>query len=961
MTRSLLLGLLTVLCLGAPAAAASRYDPRLPFRTLTTPHFVIYYHRGEEPLVSRLRTIVEEVHTALTTRLKTTPKGRTHVVLVDQTDLANGFATPYPYDTIQMTAVPPTAGEIIGNFDDWLTLVFTHEYTHVLHLDRSEGWARIGRYVLGRSPLVLPNLYLPQWQTEGLATFEESINTGRGRIPAGDFRDIVDVAARNGRLEPLDRVNGGLIAWPAGSAHYAYGAYFHEYLARRFGEEKLADLGEATARRFPYTGSKAFQYVFGESLGDLWKDFARSRLEAVASENAPPEIAGRRLTTRGFAARGPRFLSPSTSEPQQIAYTLSDQHDFPAMYAVDVNGGAEREIATRVGGDRIAVGRDRLYFDQLEVARNTSVFSDLYELDRRSGDVRRLTRGLRITDPDLSPDGRTLICAKTTINGRDLVLIDAVAAHDGRVADIVTIASAPGVYYAAPRWSPDGRTIAAERQSADGRSEIVLVEVASRDVRVLVDRAGSRNTSPAWMPDGRAVLFASARGHDPFDIFAADLTGALRRVTTTRGGATFPDVSADGRLLAYVGYTEDGYDVFTMPLDRDRWTEVPSDDGAGRDTRAQPEAARAVESQSRRYTPFATLAPRAWFPIVEGDSLQTRVGAQTDGTDVLGRHAFVADASWWVAGERQPLLQEAARPNWSASYVYDRWVPVLFASLSETDTLYPLARQSEGRTTELLERHVSGGVLLPFAQMRRSHTLLASLNYERDTALSGTRSGEFERSAIRTGWAFSNVKEYGYSISSEQGLLTAVTSEHVRRTLGADGDADAATADVRVFVRAGLRHGVVAMRLAGGVSSGDPTVRRSFDLGGSGPQFALFSFDRDALSILRGFDSGAFSGQRLANANVEFRFPVWRIERGYGTWPVFAQTVHAAAFVDAGHAWDHGFDWRDVKTSVGGELAIDIVAGYFLPLTITAGTAQGQNGINGDARWRYYVRVGRAF
>ena len=36
------------------------------------------------------------------------------------------------------------------------------------------------------------------------------------------------------RFEPLDRVNGGLVAWPAGAGWYAYGAFFHEYLARRF-------------------------------------------------------------------------------------------------------------------------------------------------------------------------------------------------------------------------------------------------------------------------------------------------------------------------------------------------------------------------------------------------------------------------------------------------------------------------------------------------------------------------------------------------------------------------------------------------------------------------------------------------------------------------------------------------------------------------------------------------------
>jgi Tol biopolymer transport system component len=36
-------------------------------------------------------------------------------------------------------------------------------------------------------------------------------------------------------------------------------------------------------------------------------------------------------------------------------------------------------------------------------------------------------------------------------------------------------------------------------------------------------------------------------------------------LTHTTGGATWPDVSPDGRTLAFVGYTTGGDDLFTMP------------------------------------------------------------------------------------------------------------------------------------------------------------------------------------------------------------------------------------------------------------------------------------------------------------------------------------------------------------------------------------------------------------
>src|SRR5437762_7599578 len=149
-----------VLLLASPLHAAGLFDPALRFRMIPTPHFVIYFHQGAEPLARKLAAIAELTWLALRGPLGADPPARTHVVLVDQTELANGSATPVPYDTVVITTAWPAGYEFIGNVDDWLHLVFTHEFTHIVHLDRSEGFARVFRHVLGRSPVAFPNLYL---------------------------------------------------------------------------------------------------------------------------------------------------------------------------------------------------------------------------------------------------------------------------------------------------------------------------------------------------------------------------------------------------------------------------------------------------------------------------------------------------------------------------------------------------------------------------------------------------------------------------------------------------------------------------------------------------------------------------------------------------------------------------------------------------------------------------------
>lgn len=154
---SLAVALLLVLTAQSPAWGASLHDPALRFRTLRTPHFVVYFHQGEDAIAARLAAIAEDTWQRLAVRLGPAPPPLSHVVLVDETELANGSAYPLPRDTVVITAAWPAGSEFIGNTDDWLRLVFTHEFTHIVHLDRSESWARIVRTLFGRVPLAYPN------------------------------------------------------------------------------------------------------------------------------------------------------------------------------------------------------------------------------------------------------------------------------------------------------------------------------------------------------------------------------------------------------------------------------------------------------------------------------------------------------------------------------------------------------------------------------------------------------------------------------------------------------------------------------------------------------------------------------------------------------------------------------------------------------------------------------------
>jgi hypothetical protein len=968
--------------------AATLYDPLLRFRRLPTEHFIIYFHQGEDDLARRLAAIAEETWRALQQPFAIAPPKRTHVVLVDQTELANGWANPLPYDTIMVTAAWPASSEFIGNTDDWLRLVFTHEFTHIVHLDRSESWARVIRRMFGRSAIAFPNLFLPQWQIEGLATYQESALTGEGRLLAGDFASIVDEAARGRALEPLDRVNGGLTDWPDGDGAYAYGARFHQYLADRFGVDSLGKLAEATARQVPYTGSRMFQKIFGASLGDLWRDFEASVTDTAQRAADNTEVGSdasiRRLTRGEYFVSGPRFDRPAcpTCSPE-VVYARRSPNAFPTLNRVALDGSRPREMTRRYRGSTTAVGVFDLVFDQQEVRRNTGVYSDLYAYSRATAGTRRFTFDQRLLDPDLSPSGNTIACVQSRPGRRDLVLVDVGRSFQGRQGGpqrpalqptITTLLSEPDTQFNAPRWSPDERSIAVERHRPGAGSEIVIVDVATKATRVIAPASLGRSVTPTWRPDGKAIVAAVAPEGQPFNLVEFGLDGVLpHQLTATTGGATWPDVALDGQTIVFVGYTVDGFDLFTTPYP----VIAPTLDTAAQNSSARspmpstrsslPSAlspSALSSSQVSGYSAWPTLPPTSWIPVVDGDSTQFRIGAATSGADVLGYHGYAASATWLVSGPDDAVRPNAATPDWNIYYAYSRWRPTLWVNASNDTSFFSGPPTDTGTPTSatLREREIEAGVLFPIRHVRVSHLALFSMLSAADHFMRPEGDFTRDRVAARGGWATNTAHLYGYSISPEGGLTVGATAEAVPEAFGSFASAQAFTADARAYLPGFAAHHVVAIRAAGGVSNGDPDVRRTFHLGGAAPAAGTIDFDRDAISLLRGFPADTFAGSRVALINADYRFPIARPQRGHGTWPFFIHSVHGAVFADAGHAWTRAFDTDAVKTSIGGEISARMVVGFFAPLTITGGVARGHDGSHTVAdRTTVYARVGYAF
>jgi len=128
--------------------------------------------------------------------------------------------------------------------------------------------------------------------------------------------------------------------------------------------------------------------------------------------------------------------------------------------------------------------------------------------DRRPITETDLLKFQWIADPQISPDGREVAYVLVTVNEKE-------DRYDTNLWSVATAGGAPprrltaGPRDTAPRWSPDGRTIAFLRAPGEkDRPQIHLLPMSGGEARRLTD-VPKGAAAPVWSPDGRTIAFTS--------------------------------------------------------------------------------------------------------------------------------------------------------------------------------------------------------------------------------------------------------------------------------------------------------------------------------------------------------------------------------------------------------------------------------------------------------------------
>lgn len=167
--------------------------------------------------------------------------------------------------------------------------------------------------------------------------------------------------------------------------------------------------------------------------------------------------------------------------------------------------------------------------------------------------------------PALSPDGAQL-CFSYQGN---LWLAPA----KGGDATRLTVSNS---YDSAPRFSPDGKTIAFN-SDRDGANQIYTLPARGGTPKQWTFHSSGATVSD-WSPDGKSLLFTAARDARSTNIYRLDLaTGRSKRIVSDENSTTQPRFSPDGRWIVYMrgatdvfrkGYRGSGnYDLWAIPAE----------------------------------------------------------------------------------------------------------------------------------------------------------------------------------------------------------------------------------------------------------------------------------------------------------------------------------------------------------------------------------------------------------
>lgn len=615
--HGLLILLFLLLSLSSPLLAS--------WQTYETEHFFIHYQEDLSSLIPRVALMAEEVHRELIVYYYDVELHKTHLILMDSSDFAGGYADPHLIDQIVIQVSPPLFREFGTSYDDWIRLALAHEYAHILHLNLREGTLKEVREVLGKIPgVTTPNQFLPWWMLEGYAIMAETELTPGGRGEDSFYDMYMRTAFLEGDVYSFDQIHGKypLDRWPTGGLSvYLYGASLFQYLSTEYGMERLIEVSRRFSSR-PTAGiNGAFLEVYGKSGEELflqWKEAKEEEYQKIKEQILREGITRvEQLTYHGYYT-----YSPLLHSIEESIYYYHTGHHFPGLREFCLSTGEDRALLKGVfSPTSISLTHDGegILYARADYVNRENLYFDLYDYHLETEKETQLTSGERARDGVMTPCGQLLYVVQKR-GESEVVLRD----DEGRRS---LFPSVEGYQYSDLTLSPSGEDLAFILWRPGGFQDLYLYSF-KREVLVPVTSNQITIDDPSWSPDGTYILFSADKG-GIYNLYAYHVReDTFYQITNLLTGAFDPLVYREEIL--FVGYGPHGFDLYKMPYEPEEWKrvsfpfEVPS-----------PPKDSVIHVTPTSYNPFLYLSPQYLVPNFYFSTQGNYLSFVTGGRDPL--------------------------------------------------------------------------------------------------------------------------------------------------------------------------------------------------------------------------------------------------------------------------------------------------------------------------------------
>lgn len=544
------------------------------FRILQTEHFDVYFYPEEEAASIDVARMSERWYARLSRILDHRFEERQPVIM---------YATHphFQQTTIIGGGIGEGTGGVTEAFKQRVIMPFSysyeetdhvlgHELVHAFQYDIS-GLGRAG----GGIEAAAQRFQVPLWFIEGMAEY-----LSVGPVDPHTAMWLRDGALR-GDLPSIERMTYDPRIFP-----YRWGQALWAYVGGRWGDLAIGQILKLTGQGVPYP--TAFERILNISLEELSGDWhtaiRRAYLPLLAERPEAREVARPLITGEN---RGGRLnVAPVLSPDGQWLVFLSEL-DFIDVQLHLANAETGEVVRTLQKGTAMdphfgslryinsagawSPDSRQFAFSALRSGRDLITIVDV-DRGRRLREI-RIPGVDEITNPTWSPDGRQIVFTGLVGGISNLYLLDL----ESEQATQLTNDKYAELH---PSFSPDGSQLAFSTDRGPetdfqtltyGPYQIAVMDMASREIRLLPGMAGSANINPQWSGDGASVFFISNRTGIP-NIYRVELeSGALFQVTDLFIGVSgITDVSPafsvarTGSRLVFTEFAEAGYNIYAL-------------------------------------------------------------------------------------------------------------------------------------------------------------------------------------------------------------------------------------------------------------------------------------------------------------------------------------------------------------------------------------------------------------